>query len=155
MAKILIVDDDPNILIVIQRLLESNGHACVTAESGLKALELIKGDVFNLIITDMRMPNMDGLTLLRKLKKDEPSIPVILITAYASNKTAIESVKRGVFDYVVKPFQANDLLATVKRALDTDKDHARAVDRYSGDNPAIRDYLGSWKTESRERDDRA
>ena len=151
MAKILIVDDDPKILIVIQRLLEAKGHECVTAENGVKALELVKGDVFNLIITDMRMPNMDGLTLLRKLKKDEPFIPVILITAYASNETAIESVKRGVFDYVVKPFQTKDLLATVERALDTDKGHIRATDMYSGDNPVIREYLEFGKTESQKK----
>ncbi len=141
MAKVLIVDDDPRVLLVIQRLLEMNGHTCVATESSLKALELVKLDAYQVIITDMRMPNMDGLTLLRRLKKEQPAIPVIMITAYASNRTAVESVKRGVFDYLVKPFNGADLLATVERALNTDEDHIRALDLYSGKNPVIKEYL--------------
>jgi len=116
MAKILIVDDDPNILITTRCLLEADGHECVTAEDGLEALARVKENGFDLIITDMRLSNMDGLTLVRKLKEVEPSIPVILITAYASSETAVESVRRGVFDYLVKPFQEKELLAAVKRA---------------------------------------
>lgn len=141
MAKILIVDDDPRILTVVQRLLQMHGHTCVAAENGLTALELARLDSYELIITDMRMPSMDGLTLLRKLKKEQPAIPVIMITAYASDQSAVEAVKRGVFDYLVKPFNGTDLLATVKRALNTDKDHMRAVDLYAGNNPAIKEYL--------------
>lgn len=141
MSKVLIVDDDPRIRTVIQRLLEMHGHTCVAAENGLKALELARLDSYQLIITDMRMPNMDGLTLLRRLKKEQPAIPVIMITAYASNRTAVESVKRGVFDYLVKPFNGADLLATVERALNTDEGHIRAMDLYAGHNPMIKEYL--------------
>lgn len=117
MANILIVDDDPNILISTRCLLESVGHACVTAGNGQEALERVRQNGPDLIITDMRLPDMNGLSLVRELKKVEPALPVILITAYASSESAVESVKRGVFEYLVKPFQADKLLATIKRAL--------------------------------------
>ncbi|MDX9867056.1 MAG: response regulator [Kiritimatiellia bacterium] len=124
MAKILVIDDDANILLSTRRLLESDGHECVTAGNGQEALEYVKQNRFALLITDMRLPDMNGLSLVRELKKVEPSMPVILITAYASCESAVESVKRGVYEYLVKPFQADELLATVKRALGANMDGA-------------------------------
>jgi len=152
MAKILIVDDDPEVLIMLQRLLETDGHEGVTAESGLKALELIKLSAFDLVVADLRMPRMDGLELLREVKAIESTLPVILVTAYASSETAIEAVRCGAFDYLFKPFKVKDLLTTVERALNTDKDHTRATDMYSGDNPAIKSTLEVGKKESRGED---
>lgn len=118
MAKILIVDDDPDILIVIRRLLETDGHEGVMAEDGMKALELIKLDSFDLVISDLRMPSMDGIALLREIRVLKPSLPVILVTAYASSETARESVKLGASAYIFKPFKVKELQDTVKLVLD-------------------------------------
>jgi len=127
MAKILIVDDDPDILIVIQRLLETDGHEAVTADSGMKALKLIELDEYDLVISDLRMPSMDGIALLRELKALRPSLPVILVTAYASVETAAESVRLGASDYLFKPFKVKDLLSAVARALGGGKEVPRTA----------------------------
>jgi len=127
MAKILIVDDDPDILIVIRRLLETDGHEGVTAENGMRALELVKLDTFDLIISDLRMPSMDGIALLREIKALKPSLPVILVTAYASIETASESVKLGASAYLFKPFKVKELLDAVKHALDGGKAPSRTA----------------------------
>lgn len=129
MAKILIVDDDPDILTVIQRLLETDGHESVTAEDGLKALELVKRQPFDLIISDLRMPSMDGMSLLREVKTIRPSLPVILVTAYASAETASESVKLGAAAYLFKPFKVKELLDAVGRALKGGQHFLRTVAR--------------------------
>ena len=122
MAKILVIDDDANTLISTRRILESDRHECVKAGNGQEVLEYVKQNRFALLIPGMRLPDMNGLSLVRELKKVEPSMPVILITAYASCESAVESVKRGVYEYLVKPFQADGLLATVKRALGANMD---------------------------------
>lgn len=127
MAKILIVDDDPDILTVIQRLLETDGHKGVTAESGLKALELIMRDTFDLVISDLRMPSMDGIALLREIKTRKPHLPVILVTAYASNETANESLKLGAAAYLFKPFKVKDLLDAVEQAIPSGNDQEQAI----------------------------
>ena len=143
MARILIVDDDPRINLILQQLLRIKGHEGVAAESGACALDLIKQGAFDVAITDLRMPHMNGLEFLREAKALKPSMPVILVTAYASNETAAESIKLGVFDYVSKPFKFDDLLATIERALTADKDKSRAIDGYTGNNPAIKAYFES------------
>ncbi|MDD4098518.1 MAG: response regulator [Lentisphaeria bacterium] len=122
MAKILVIDDDANTLISTRRILESDRHECVKAGNGQEVLEYVKQNRFALLIPGMRLPDMNGLSLVRELKKVEPSMPVILITAYASCENAVEAVKRGVYEYLVKPFQADGLLATVKRALGANMD---------------------------------
>ena len=116
MTKILIVDDEVRILILLQSLLKANGYATVTAKDGNEAIELVrKGDV-NLMITDLRMAPMDGLTLISSVKAILPKLPVILLTAYASVETAIDAMKCGAFDYLTKPFKVDEMLSTVKRA---------------------------------------
>ena len=141
MAKILIIDDDPRIPILLRHLLRLKGYESVSSESGKQALALIKQDTFDLIITDLRMQNINGMELLREVQTLEPFIPVIMVTAYASDETAIESVNLGVFDYLPKPYKGDELIDAVKRALAADKDKKRAKDGYSGNNPAIKAYL--------------
>ena len=121
MAKILIVDDEPGIQAMIKALLTMAGHESVTAEDGLKALELITNNTFDLIITDLRMPRMDGLSLIRKVAALGTSIPVILVTGYTSPETASEAIKLGVCGYLAKPFKIDELLSTVGSALGTGK----------------------------------
>ncbi len=121
MAKILVVDDELSVRLVIQCLLNEKGYETAEASNGLAALKLLETTLFDLIITDLRMPDMDGMNFLREAKKLEASPPVIILTAYTSIETAMEAMKSGVFNYLSKPFKANDLLSAVKNALDAGK----------------------------------
>ena len=116
MAKILIVDDEPRILLLMKSLLKANGFEVETAKDGPAALELVKGGEIQIVVTDLRMTPMDGMTLFKEIKAYNPSIPVILLTAYASVETAIEAMKSGIFDYLTKPFKVDEMLACLKRA---------------------------------------
>ncbi len=134
MAKILIVDDEPGLLMFIQRFLKANGHDAVTAEDGMVALDMVRKTEIDLIISDLRMPRMDGMTLLREVKALKPEIPVIMLTAYASDETAIESKRIGVFEYRSKPFNAEKLLETIEDALAAAKNNAPGpLDSSGGD----------------------
>lgn len=143
MAKILIVDDDPSIQSILGKILKMKGHEGVAAESGMHALELIVQSPFDLVITDLRMPQMNGLEVLQKVKALKPGLPVIMVTAYASSETVGESIQLGVFDYLAKPFKVSELIETVERALAADNDHTRVTDGYTGNTPSIKAYLAS------------
>lgn len=127
MTKILIVDDEARILLLLQSLLKANGYEAATAKDGLQALELLKRDTFDLVISDLRMAPMDGMTLFREIKTLFPALPVILLTAYASVETAIEAMKSGAFDYLTKPFKVDEMLATIRRAEEHLKSNSSAV----------------------------
>lgn len=126
MSKILIVDDEARILLLLQSLLKANGFETATAKDGSSALAAVKNGSFDLVISDLRMAPMDGLTLFKEIKALQPDIPVILLTAYASVETAIEALKNGAFDYLSKPFKVDEMLDTVKRALDSVKNASSA-----------------------------
>ncbi len=117
MARILLVDDEPSILNVLSTLLKQEGHDAVPVRGGEKALEVLKADRFDLIISDIRMAPVDGMQLLKVARKDHPSTAVIMLTAYGSVETAVEAMKEGAYDYVTKPFKVDELLITVDRAL--------------------------------------
>ncbi|MDD4101306.1 MAG: sigma-54 dependent transcriptional regulator [Kiritimatiellae bacterium] len=128
MSKILIVDDEARILLLLQSLLRANGHDTVTAKDGNGALDIVRNDeALDLVITDLRMAPMDGMTLFREIKNLRPEMPVILLTAYASVETAIEAMKCGAFDYLTKPFKVDELLAAVGRAEEHVKNVASSV----------------------------
>ena len=117
MTKILIVDDEARILMLLQSLLKANNYEAHTAKSGVEALDQIKADeTFDIVVTDLRMTPMDGMTLFHEVKKIRPKMPVILLTAYASVETAIDAMKNGAFDYMTKPFKVDEMIATLKRA---------------------------------------
>ena len=116
MSKILIVDDEVRILMLIQTLLKGNGYETIAAKTGEEALGILAQGGIDVMITDLRMAPMDGLTLIKEVKKTHAKLPVILLTAYASVETAIEAMKCGAFDYLTKPFKVDEMLATVKRA---------------------------------------
>lgn len=116
MSKILLVDDEPRILLLLQSLLKTNGYEVVTARDGEGALAAVREGGVDIVITDLRMTPMDGLQLFHEIKKLHASMPVILLTAYASVETAIEAIRDGVFDYLTKPFKVDDILACLKRA---------------------------------------
>lgn len=110
------VDDEPRILLLMQSLLKANGYSVVTARDGQAALELVRQGDIDITVTDLRMTPMDGMTLFKEIRALYPSMPVILLTAYASVETAIEAMKSGIFDYLTKPFKVDDMVACLRRA---------------------------------------
>ncbi len=118
MIRIHVIDDEPIIHDVLSQLLVSEGYEVEISSSGEEALEKIAGQDFDLFLLDLLMPGMDGLEVLKTLKRIRPEAAVIIITAYASVESAIEAMKIGAFDYVQKPFKHEELLLTIGRALE-------------------------------------
>ena len=118
MAKILVVDDEARILMLLQSILKANGYDVVTANAGQTALDFFKKDAFDVVLSDLRMEPMNGMALFKEIKAIRPQTPFVLLTAYASVETAVESTKAGVFDYMTKPFKVDEMLATVRRAVE-------------------------------------
>jgi DNA-binding NtrC family response regulator len=118
-SKILVIDDEPDMLYLLRMILEDNtDHVVETTNSPGEGLHLfMKGD-FDLVITDLKMPGMDGLDLFDEFKESRPHVPVIIITAYGSPGAATEALQKGVADFITKPFKKDSILFTVKRALE-------------------------------------
>ncbi|MEM7828254.1 MAG: sigma-54 dependent transcriptional regulator, partial [Candidatus Aenigmatarchaeota archaeon] len=116
--KILIVDDEEDTLDACCLVLGKLGMQVQTANNANQALRLIRENSFDIVIADIKMPGMDGIELLRNLKKIDPLTRVIMITGYATIESAVESMKAGAFDYISKPFTTEQLRAAVKRALE-------------------------------------
>jgi DNA-binding NtrC family response regulator len=114
---LLVVDDDPGVRFTLYKLLKAEGYEVLQADSGARALEQARETPLDLVITDLRMAPMDGLQLLEHLHREQPSLRVVLITAHGSERLAVEAIKRGAYDYFRKPFEVDELLAVVARAL--------------------------------------
>jgi two-component system NtrC family response regulator len=118
MESILIVDDEKNYLVVLKELLSEENYEVITAENALQALEIFKESDLDLVLTDMRMPKIDGIELLESIRSINNEVPVIIMTAYATVEKAVKAMKKGAFDYVTKPFQNEELKITVRKAID-------------------------------------
>lgn len=117
MNHLLVVDDDPQVLIALKASLKHIGHHIMGAASAAEAVCKLQGRAYDLVITDVRMPTMTGIELLRQIKMMAPPTPVILLTAFGTVQDAVEAMKMGAFDYLLKPFSVEDLEAVVRRAL--------------------------------------
>ncbi len=124
--KILIVDDEPEMRIAITEALKREGHQTEAAENGADALLRLEGEVFDLVISDVKMPKMSGQELLREIKEQWPHTQVIMMTAYGTIDNAVESMKQGAFDYLLKPFSIEILAGTVNRAFLSEPEPASA-----------------------------
>ncbi|WP_457572679.1 sigma-54-dependent transcriptional regulator [Desulfolithobacter sp.] len=118
MHTILIVDDEPNYQIVLSELLREEGHEVFTADSGTEGLPIVRDTDLDLVISDMKMPGMDGIEFLARIKELNKDLPVILITAYAEVEKAVEAMRLGAFTYLAKPFSNEQLLAAVNKAIE-------------------------------------
>ena len=118
MSRILLVDDEPSILSVLTTILKGEGHDVITSRGGDGAQETIGREEYDLMVSDIRMSPVDGMQLLKQSRRERPGAAVIMLTAYGSVETAVEAMKEGAFDYVTKPFKVDELLITVKRALE-------------------------------------
>lgn len=116
-AKILVVDDEEIVLSLARDALEDAGYEIKLAGGGPQALEIIEKEYFDFILTDIRMPGCDGLELSRKAREINPSIGIIFMTGYANLNTAKDAIKEGAFDYIMKPFELNEIRQAVKNAV--------------------------------------
>lgn len=117
MAKILVVDDDQGMREFLEIMLSREGYVVSTVDSAEKALNVCRKEKFNLVITDLKMPKMDGIEFLKRLKDIEQEIMVILITAFASAETALFAMNEGAYDYIEKDFDIEELIKIVRKAL--------------------------------------
>jgi len=151
--KILIVDDETSIRKVLGFMLEENGYIVQTASSGAEALQGIDKDPPDLVMSDIKMPEMDGMRLLEELRTRDPALPVIMLTAFGSVETAVEAMKLGAVDYLTKPISRDELMVVVEKTLQTKrlqeenrrlKEALRASEGYRdiiGLSPAMRDVF--------------
>ncbi len=119
--KILIVDDEPDICKALEFLLKREGYAVTSVNSGEDAIENLKTESFDVIITDLKMGRVDGMTVLEKSKEINPDMPVIMMTAFASIESAVEAMKKGAADYIVKPFLNEEIKLTIKKVIEQKK----------------------------------
>jgi len=132
-AHILVVDDEKNYRIVLGQLLQEAGHRVSLAENPFAALELLSRESVNLILSDLKMPHMDGLAFLRQVREQVGEVPLIILTAFATVETALAAMKAGAFDYLLKPFKNEEMLLVVDKALD--------YSRLQSENLALRHQL--------------
>jgi nitrogen regulation protein NR(I) len=118
LAAILIVDDDPQLRQSFDKLLSQEGHSVKIAASGEAGIAMVRAHQFDLLIMDVRMPGMSGLEAFKAVRKIEPKLPVIIMTAFGTTETAIEATKMGAFDYVLKPFEIPEILVLIEQAIE-------------------------------------
>lgn len=118
MAKILVIDDERSIRNTMKDILEFEKHKVVLAENGRVGLDTALNDEFDLIFSDIKMPEMDGMELLEQLQEKEVEVPVVMISGHGNIGTAVECIKKGAFDFIEKPIDLNRMLVTVRNALD-------------------------------------
>ena len=116
-AQVLIVDDEEQMLLAMETVLQGLGHQVLKARDGKEALNLLEKIKPDLVISDMRMPEMSGLELLAAIQKRDPQLPVVVITAYGTITQAVEAMQHGEFDFITKPFSADDLERVTSRVL--------------------------------------
>src|SRR5688572_26944452 len=136
MPKIFVIDDDPDICSLLKRFLSRYGFEVLESHSGKKALNILETFVPDLVMADFRLEDMDGKALLIKIKEKYPKVPVIIITGYSDIKTAVEVMKLGAYDYVTKPLIPDEILMTIRKALNAPVEPVRPQAE-NGSGPAV------------------
>ncbi len=154
MENILIVDDEKNYTLILSAVLEEEGFGTLTANSGQKAMEILRDSDVDLVLTDMKMPGMDGIELLENIREKYPELPVIMMTAYGTVEKAVDAMQKGACNYILKPFENESLVVHVRKAVEMYrmvKENRRLKDsmesRYSfgniiGKSKAMQDVFG-------------
>ena len=126
-VRVLIVDDNDVFRRPLQRTLEAAGYEVVAVPSGEDALDVLDQSTVDLVLTDRRLPGMDGVHLTRRIKARHPALPIVVMTAYGTIESAVEARRYGADDYLEKPFETPDLLLALQRALEPRQSPARAA----------------------------
>jgi nitrogen regulation protein NR(I) len=116
-GKILLIEDDPGIIMTLRRVLTEEGHTVQVEKRGDLGISAAREDCFDVVITDMKLPGMNGLDLVRELHQSKPRLPIILMTAHGTTETAIQATKSGAYDYLLKPFDIPEFIELVEKAL--------------------------------------
>jgi DNA-binding NtrC family response regulator len=117
--KLLVVDDEPNMLRLLKTILmDKTGYEVTTTNNPLEVSKLLQDQPYDLVVTDLKMPLVDGIDLIDIIKKIDASLPIIIITAYGTIETAEEAIQKGAYDFITKPFRKETILITIKRALE-------------------------------------
>jgi len=126
---VLVVEDDDQMLEELSGLLLSNRVTTLTAASGQESLAIAHRETFDVALLDLKLPDCDGISLMRKLKERRPGATYILMTAYGSLGTAIEAMKSGIQDYILKPFSPEEIVATIRRGFEQQADKLKTMDQ--------------------------
>ncbi|MFN8943403.1 MAG: sigma-54-dependent transcriptional regulator, partial [Pseudobdellovibrionaceae bacterium] len=116
-ARILVVDDEDSIREFLEIMLKKDGYEVTLAEDGLKAKEILSKKSFDMVISDLQMPNMTGIELLKHVKETIPDLVFLMITAFGTAETAVEAMKMGAYDYLTKPFKIDEVRLNIQNAL--------------------------------------
>ena len=119
--RVLVVDDEENIRHMLRLMLRRAGYEVDTASDGLEALEALRGQPYDVVLLDLRMPRMDGLTFLEEVQQTQHGATIIVMSAYGSAETAIQAMKKGAYDYVNKPFESEEVLLTLRKAEERER----------------------------------
>ena len=117
-GRILIIDDEEIVRISCQRILVPEGYEVKAVGSAAEGFAVLEGGLYDVVLTDLKMPDIDGIEVLSRIKKDWPVIEVIVVTGYQTINTAVQAIKLGAFDYLEKPFTPDGILAAVARAME-------------------------------------
>ena len=118
MEKILVVDDEQGLRDVLSIMLKRAGYAVTVASDGDEAIAQVQKEIFDLVITDLKMPRVGGLEVLKAVKAASPDTVVLMITAFASADSAVEAMKHGAYDYLTKPFQVDEVQLIIRNAIE-------------------------------------
>jgi len=143
MSSILIVDDDQNIRKILRDLLEKEGFNVLTASDVDKALPFIDQKDLDLIVTDLKMPGKSGMDLLRICHEKRPSVPVIMITAFGNVEAAVTAMKKGAYDFITKPFDENELLNVVEKAISESEMNKELLSTYFDKETSFTEVIGN------------
>ncbi|MBI4690373.1 MAG: sigma-54-dependent Fis family transcriptional regulator [Nitrospirae bacterium] len=117
-GKILIIDDEDIVLRSCQRALSPAGYDVRVAKNGIDGLKMLETEAFAVVLTDLKMPDLDGIEVLRRIRETWPDIEVIIITGYQTVETAVKAIKLGAFDYIEKPFSPEQILSVIRNAIE-------------------------------------
>src|SRR5678810_438638 len=120
-ARILLIEDDRGITDTLQRVLAGEGHEVSVEKRGDEGLARAVKEPFHVVITDLKLPGLNGLELVRQLHTAQPRLPIILVTAFGTTDTAIEATKLGAYDYLLKPFNIPDIITLVSKAANSNR----------------------------------
>ncbi|RLE04435.1 MAG: sigma-54-dependent Fis family transcriptional regulator, partial [Candidatus Aminicenantes bacterium] len=121
MDKILVLDDERSLCELLKVVFKKEGYEVLTTPSPKKAIEITKKEDIDVLVSDIKLPEMSGMEVLKRLRKARPELPVVMITAYGTIKEAVEALKMGAYDYIIKPFDIEELKVVVAKAIENKK----------------------------------